>query len=104
VSAGGGFLYEEQTMAPVEFVTENLPLILGLIIFGLFVIGMALALRTEGGRERLAAAAVRLAVAALGVAEGWMQRQMEPAAAGLGAVKNARDELRFWLALRKRSA
>lgn len=84
----------------METVTENLPLILGSIIFLLFVLGMALALRTDGGRERLAAAAVRLAVAALGFAERWLQRQVEPAS--LGSVQFAQNELRFWLALRAR--
>lgn len=86
-------------MTPVEIVTENLPLILGLIIFGLFVIGMALALRTEGGRERLAAAAVRLAVAALGFAERWLGGQVV-AQGGSGSLQYARGELRHWLAAR----
>lgn len=88
-------------MTPVEIVTENLPLILGLIIFGLFVIGMALALRTEGGRERLAAAAVRLAVAALGFAERWLGGQVMPAG-GSGSIQYARGELRHWLAARSK--
>jgi hypothetical protein len=84
----------------MELVTENLPLILGAGALALFVIGLVLGLRTEGGRESLARAAVRLAVAALGFAERWLGRQVEPAAAGLGSVQSARNELRFWLALR----
>jgi len=80
----------------MELVTENLPLILGAGALALFVIGLVLGLRTEGGRESLARAAVRLAVAALGFAERWLGRQVEPA--GLGSVQFARGELVFWLA------
>ena len=83
----------------MELVTENLPLILGAGALALLVIGLALALRTESGRDALAAAAVRLAVTALGFAERWLGRQVEPA--GLGSVQYARGELRHWLDARK---
>lgn len=87
-------------MTPVEVVTENLPLIIGVIVLVIFTAGLVLALRTASGRDALAGAAVRLALAMLGFAERWMEKQVEPAAAGLGAVQNARNELRFWLVLR----
>lgn len=83
----------------MEIVSENLPLILGLVLGGLFLVGLALALRTEAGRESLAAAAVRLAVAALAFAEVWLRRQVEPA--GQAGVQLARSELEHWLAWRK---
>lgn len=79
----------------MQFVSENLPLVLGVALGVLFVTGLVLALRTEGGRDRLAAAAVRLAVAALGFAEKWLGQQVQPA--GLGSVEYARGELQFWL-------
>lgn len=85
-------------MTPVEVVTENLPLIIGAIVFVIFTAGLVLALRTASGRDALAGAAVRLALAMLALAERWLGSQVEPA--GLGAVQNARNELRFWLALR----
>lgn len=87
-------------MTPVDYVTENLPLIIGVLVFVIFTAGLVLALRTASGRDALAGAAVRLALAMLALAERWLGQQMEPAAAGLGSVQNARNELRFWLALR----
>jgi hypothetical protein len=92
--------FEELTMTPVETVTENLPLILGLIVLGLFLVGLVLGLRTEGGRGRLARAAVQLAVAALGLAERWLAGQMEPRVSD-GSIQYARGELRHWLARRE---
>lgn len=83
----------------MELVSENLPLILGAGALALFVIGLVLGLRTPGGRNALAAAAVRLAVTALGFAERWLGSQVEPA--GLGSVQYARGELRHWLDGRK---
>ena len=83
----------------MEIVAENLPLILGLVLGVLFLVGLVLGLRTEGGRERLAAAAVRLAVAALGFAERWLGGQVV-AQGGSGSLQYARGELRHWLAAR----
>lgn len=92
----------------MELVTENLPLILGAGALVLFVIGLALALRTPGGRDALAAAAVRLAVTALGLAERWLGRQVEPVTLENGRtvygptpVSQARTDLRHWLDVRK---
>lgn len=90
----------------MDVVSENLPLILGVALGGLFVLGLALALRTEGGRASLARAAVRLAVAALGFAERWMEKQVEPVTLESGRtvygpmpVGQARTDLRRWLAI-----
>lgn len=65
-------------MTPVEFVTQNMPLIVGAIVFLIFTVGLVLALRTPGGRESLAAGAVRLALAMLALAERWLGNQMTP--------------------------
>ena len=45
-----------------DFITANLPLVIGLLVFVLLTIGLVLALRTPGGRDAMAAAAVRLAI------------------------------------------
>lgn len=97
-------------MTPVETVTANLPLIVGIVVFVVFTIGLVLALRTEGGRESLAAGAVRLALAMLALAERWLGHQMEPVtlqgATGPRTVYKqtpitlARVELTAWLARR----
>lgn len=58
-----------------EFVSENLALILGILAFAVFVVGLVFALRTEQGRNSLAGAAVRVALAALALAERWIGRQ-----------------------------
>lgn len=80
----------------IEFVAEYWPLILAVV--ALFVLGLVLGLRTEGGRDRLAAAAVQLAVAALALAERWLNSQVE--ATGVGSIQYAQGELRLWLAER----
>lgn len=85
----------------MTFVNENLPLILGLVLGGLFVVGLVLGLRTTGGRDALAAAAVRLAVTALALAERWLGDQVMPAG-GSGSIQYARGELRHWLAARSK--
>jgi hypothetical protein len=89
----------------MSVVQENLPLILGIALGALFVLGLVLGLRTENGRAGLAAAAVRLAVAALGFAERWLGRQVEPVTLENGRtvygptpVSQARTDLRRWLA------
>lgn len=60
----------------MDWITENLGLVLAGVIGGLFVIGLWLGLRSEEGRRRLAEAAVRLAVTALGLAERWLGTQI----------------------------
>lgn len=65
-------------MTPIEFVTDNLPLIVGVVVFIIFTVGLVLALRSEAGRESLAAGAVRLALAMLALAERWLGNQMVP--------------------------
>lgn len=59
----------------MQIVTENLGLIAGIVAFVLFVVGLVFALRTESGRNSLAGAAVRVALAALALAEQWLGRQ-----------------------------
>ena len=58
-------------------VTDNLPLIIGGIVFVLFTAGLVLAMRTPDGRDALAKASVRLAVFALAMAEKWIGRQIQ---------------------------
>lgn len=65
-------------MTPTEIVSANLPLIVGAVVFVIFTAGLVLALSTASGRDALADAAVRLAVAMLALAERWLGRQMEP--------------------------
>lgn len=62
-------------MSVGEFVSNNLGLVLGVLAFVVFVVGLVFALRTEQGRNTLAGAAVRVALAALAMAERWIGRQ-----------------------------
>lgn len=86
-----------------EFVSQNLGLILGVLAFVVFVVGLVFALRTEQGRNTLAGAAVRVALAALALAERWIGQQLEPdtATGALDAQEHeivaARRWLRAWL-------
>lgn len=81
-----------------QIVSENLGLIVGVLVFVLFVIGLVLALRTEKGRNSLAAGAVRVALAALALAEKWIGQQLEPAAVdAIGAEENEIVAARRWL-------
>lgn len=86
-----------------EFVSDNLALILGVLAFVVFVVGLVFALRTESGRNTLAGAAVRVALAALAMAERWIGQQLEPdtATGALDAQEHeivaARRWLRAWL-------
>jgi len=66
----------------MQFLTDNWPLILAGLALVLFVVGLVLALRTQSGRDALAAAAVKLAVFALALAERWLGGMIEPAALG----------------------
>jgi len=90
----------------MDFVTDNLPIILGGIVFVLFTVGLVLALRTESGRNTLARASVKLAVFALGLAERWLDKQVQSdklasiAATGQASqhpIVNAQVELLGWL-------
>ena len=82
----------------MQIVTDNLGLIAGIVAFVLFVIGLVLALRTEGGRNTLAGAAVRVALAALAMAERWIGKQEPPATAGeMDAQEHEIEAARRWL-------
>ena len=82
-----------------EFVSNNLGLILGVLAFVVFVVGLVFALRTEQGRNTLAGAAVRVALAALALAERWIGTQLEPdtATGALDAQEHEIVAARRWL-------
>jgi hypothetical protein len=87
----------------MDWITDNWLLILAGLALVLFIVGLVLALRTQGGRDTLAASAVKLAVFALGLAEKWLGKMLEPASIG-GSVQDyhepvttARDDLQGWL-------
>jgi hypothetical protein len=86
-------------MSVGEFVSENLALILGVLAFAVFVVGLVFALRTENGRNTLAGAAVRVALAALALAERWIGTQLEPdtATGALDAQEHEIVAARRWL-------
>lgn len=90
----------------MDVVTEWTPVVVGVLVFVVATIGMALALRSESGRDALAAGAVKLALAMLGLAERWLGGQLEPAGTlargvqGEGELQAARRALRGWLARR----
>lgn len=77
----------------MDVMQEYLPLALGIGALALFVVGLALALRTTGGRDALAAAAVRLAVAFLGLAERWLGDQLEPHPLADGVTLHQQSEV-----------
>jgi hypothetical protein len=60
----------------MEWIMDNIGVVLVIVIGGLFVIGLVLGLRSEDGRRRLAEAAVRFAVTALALAERWLGTQI----------------------------
>ena len=89
-----------------DFLAANTAVVIGLVVFVVFTIGLVLALRTEAGRDALGGAAVRLAVAALAFAEKWLGRQIvgeQPAAIDARQVPpqhpivQAQAELQSWL-------
>ena len=90
----------------MQFLTDNWLLILAGLALALFVVGLVLALKTQGGRDTLAAAAVKLAVFALGLAERWLGKMIEPATIGDSVqdyqqpVTTALAELQGWLGRR----
>ena len=87
----------------MQFVTDNWLLILAGLALAVFAVGLVLALRTQGGRDTLAASAVKLAVFALGLAEKWLGKMLEPASIGDSVadyqqpVTSARADLQGWL-------
>ena len=84
-----------------DWLMSNLGLVV--VVFVLFVLGLALALRTASGRDALAGAAVRLAVAFLDLAERWLGGQLE-ARAGASQVEEiaaARSGLVVWMEKRR---
>lgn len=88
----------------MDWITNNPLLVAGIVLaLVLFVVGLVLALRTQGGRDTLAAAAVKLAVFALALAERWLGGMLEPPAMGSSVddyqepVTQARAELTAWL-------
>ena len=80
-------------MSVGEFVSNNLGLILGILALIVFGIGLFFALRTEQGRNTLAGAAVRVALAALALAERWIGQQLEPDAVSTGALEAQEHEI-----------
>ena len=90
----------------MDWITDNWLLILAGLALVLFIVGFVLALRTQGGRDTLAASAVKLAVFALGLAERWLGKMLEPEAIGDSIrdykqpVTSARAELKGWLGRR----
>ena len=91
----------------IDVIMGNLGFFLGLFVFVLFTVGFAIALSTQAGREALGRAAVKLAVAALGMAEKWLGRQIvsDPLAAmdarqvpAQHPIIQAQASLRSWLA------
>jgi hypothetical protein len=87
----------------MQFLADNWLLILAGLALVLFIVGFVLALRTQGGRDTLAASAVKLAVFALGLAEKWLGKMLEPPAIGRSVadyqqpVTSARADLQGWL-------
>ena len=87
----------------MDWITDNWLLILAGLALVLFIVGFVLALRTQGGRDTLAASAVKLAVFALGLAERWLGKMLEPPAIGRSVaddqapVMRARVDLKGWL-------
>jgi hypothetical protein len=88
----------------MQWITDNPVLFAGIVLaLVLFIVGLVLALRTQGGRDALAAAAVKLAVFALGLAERWLGKMIEPASVGDSVqdyqqpVTSARADLQVWL-------
>lgn len=80
-------------MSAGEFVSNNLGLILGVLALIVFGIGLFFALRTEQGRNTLAGAAVRVALAALALAERWIGQQLEPETVSTGALDAQEHEI-----------
>ena len=78
----------------MELVREWLPLVIGISLGVLFVIGLTLALRTEPGRQRLGEAAVRLAEAALAMAEKWLAGYLEQQRQAVGAAADTPSDIR----------
>ena len=89
----------------MQTVTDNLPFIIGLVVFVLFTAGLVLAMRTETGRDALGMAAVRFAVAALAMAEKWLDQQiagwrlaaLEGHPRPLHPIVQAQTELQSWI-------
>lgn len=80
-------------MTATDWLMENLALVVAAVVFVIFTIGLVLALRTPGGRDALAAAAVRLAVAFLGLAERWLGDQLEPTSLPSGVTLHQQSEV-----------
>ncbi len=80
-------------MSATDWLMENLALVVAVVVFVIFTIGLVLALRTAGGRDKLAGAAVRLAVAFLGLAERWLGEQLEQQALDGGVTLHQQSEV-----------
>lgn len=87
----------------IDIITNNLGFFIGMFLAGVFVAGFAIALSTASGRDALARAAVRFAVAALAMAERWLGREIDKAHVQARAVPpvhpvaQARADLQSWL-------
>jgi hypothetical protein len=78
----------------MELVREYLPLVIGVGLGLLFLVGLTLALRTETGREKLGEAAVRFAEAALVLAERWLTGYLEQERMAVGAAVDTPSDIR----------
>jgi hypothetical protein len=97
-------------MSATEWLMENVALVVAVVVFVIFTVGLVLAMRTPGGRDALAAASVRLAVAFLGMAERWLGQQPEPPQPGESRtvykqteIALARVQLTAWIMRRQRN-
>ena len=88
-----------------DFIAANTAVFIGLLVFVVFTIGFVLALRTQSGRDALGMAAVRFAVAALAMAEKWLDQQiagwrlaaLEGHPRPLHPIVQAQTELQSWI-------
>lgn len=74
----------------MEIVEEYLPVVIGLVVVGVFVLGLVLATRTEGGRQALAGGAVKFALAALALAERWLGSVISSRSGRVSNIQQAR--------------
>ena len=101
---GWRFCFVKHRSKRMNWITENIGLVLVVVSGGLFVLGLVLGLKSEDGRRRLAEAAVRFAVTALALAERWLGAKFDPVTLEDGRtvykdnqVTLARVQLKAWL-------
>lgn len=80
---------------------QYLSILLGGLTLALFLVGLYFAVQTDKGREGLAGAAVRVALAALALAERWLASQAwRREAFADEEISTARSALQEWQARR----